>query len=105
MIINVANEFYKRPAGRVKDEGSYTGEHFREKFLTAMMKEAIDKKEQLIIDFTGTTMAGSSFLEESFGGLIRKDGCSKKDVLKYLEIRYHRPILKDRIIAYIKDAK
>ena len=50
-------------------------------------------------------MAGSSFLEEAFGGLVRKGKFSKDFLQKVLVIRSpRRPIIKDRIETYIKEA-
>lgn len=106
MIINIATDFYPRPAGRFSADGEYTGETFRDKVLTPKLKELQRTSNgHLIIDFTGVTMAGSSFLEEAFGGLVRK-GIFPKDFLqKVLVIRSpRRPIIKDRIETYIKEA-
>ncbi len=105
MLIDIAKDFYKRPAGRVKSEGSYTGEHFREELLSKKMEEAISKKEVLVVDFSGVTMMGSSFLDESFGGLIRVNKLKAKDVLQYLRIKHTRPSLEDTIFKYIKKAE
>jgi len=104
MYINIAKEFYKRPAGREKNEGNYTGQHFREQILTRKMKEAVNQHEILIVDFEGTTMMGSSFLEESFGGLVRVDKLKSSDILKFLKIENTRESLKATIIKYIKKA-
>jgi anti-anti-sigma regulatory factor len=104
MKIDVAKDFNKRPAGRTENEGKFTGEHFRKKLLTSMMQLAISNKETLIVDFSGTTMMGSSFLEESFGGLIRIDKLAKNDVIKYLKIVHTRPTLSETIIKYINNA-
>ena len=78
MIINIATDFYPRPAGRFSADGEYTGETFRDKVLTPKLEELQSASNgHLIIDFTGVTMAGSSFLEEAFGGLVRKGKFSK----------------------------
>nr|MBP8206275.1 STAS-like domain-containing protein [Acinetobacter sp.] len=110
MIINIATDFYPRPAGRFSADGEYTGETFRDKVLTPKLKELQRTTNDhtnghLIIDFTGVTMAGSSFLEEAFGGLVRKGNFPKDFLQKVLVIRSpRRPIIKDRIETYIKEA-
>jgi hypothetical protein len=65
--ISIANDFTKFPAGRFKDDGPYSGELFRERFLAP----ALSTDEQLVIDLDGARGYGSSFLEEAFGGLVR----------------------------------
>lgn len=106
MIVNIATDFYPRPAGRYAADGDYTGESFREKILKPKLQEI--RKENgrhLIIDFTGVTMAGSSFLEEAFGGLVRKDDFDKHFLQKTLVIKSpRRPIIADRIKSYIDEA-
>ncbi|MEC7120561.1 MAG: STAS-like domain-containing protein, partial [Pseudomonadota bacterium] len=94
VIINVANDFYPRPAGRFITDGDYSGEAFRE----GLLKNAITHlkkfdKPKLVIDFHGVTMAGSSFLEEAFGGLVRKGYISKPDLQKKLLIESHRTVI------------
>lgn len=50
--------------------GPYSGEEFREKHLTTWLN-ALNEQDKAIIDFDGTRMYSPSFLEESFGGVIR----------------------------------
>lgn len=66
--IRIAKEFTKYPAGRHKYDGPYSGEKFRDEFIVPL----IDKGERFKIDLDGTAGYGSSFLEEAFGGLVRK---------------------------------
>lgn len=50
-------------------------------------------------------MAGSSFLEEAFGGLVRNREFTKEFLREVLIIRSpRRPIIKDRIETYINEA-
>lgn len=102
--INVGEEFYPRPAGRFYEDGSHSGQRFREEFLLPSINR-LAEGEKLHIDFSTVTMAGSSFLEESFGGLIRKRNISKDKLLSILEITSKRQIIIKRIYEYINDAK
>jgi hypothetical protein len=67
-MIDIAKEFSRTPAGRYFDDGPATGEKFREEFLIPQLKEY--GSVEIILD--GTAGYPSSFLEEAFGGLIRK---------------------------------
>lgn len=104
MELNVATEFYKRPLGRDRSQGTYTGEAFREDVLVKKIN-ALAPNEKLIIDFTGVTMNGSSFLEEAFGGLVRKRGFGKDFLKSILVFNFpRRPSLESKVWSYINDA-
>lgn len=102
-IINVAADFYPRPAGRYDSDGKNNGARFRKEKLVPLLKDLGDG-DHLIINFNGVTMAGSSFLEEAFGGLIREEKFDKKHLLSSIEIISNRPIIKTRIMTYINEA-
>lgn len=109
IVIHVATDFYPRPSGRYEKDGQFTGEAFREHFLVPKLNTILHTSSTsdsfLTIDFTGVTMAGSSFLEEAFGGLVRKNGFKKDDLYKILNIHSpKRPVIKSRIIEYIDEA-
>ncbi|WP_119258904.1 STAS-like domain-containing protein [Shinella zoogloeoides] len=66
--ISIADDFTKYPGGRYRKHGKGSGEEFRDDYLVP----AIKNEEQLIIVLDGTAGYSSSFLEEAFGGLIRR---------------------------------
>lgn len=70
--IDIAKEYTKTPGGRYIHEGPYSGEEFREKRLIPAVKKAMDASCQLVIILDGGFGYAPSFLEEAFGGLIRK---------------------------------
>lgn len=84
MKIKVSEDYTKTPGGRLSSSGKYSAEIFRDTILIPRLEEAILKKEKLIIDFDGLYGCGISFLEESFGGLIRK-GYKINDILDNIE--------------------
>ncbi|WP_297246586.1 STAS-like domain-containing protein [uncultured Brachyspira sp.] len=84
MKIKLSEDYTKTPGGRLSSTGKYSAETFRDKMLIPKLEEAISKKEKLIIDFDGLYGCGISFLEETFGGLIRK-GFTIKDILNNIE--------------------
>jgi hypothetical protein len=62
-------EFTKFPGARYKSLGPFSGEEFRdEKLIPAIEKNG----KELVVNLDGVFGYGSSFLEEIFGGCIRK---------------------------------
>ena len=66
--IKISDSFSRYPAGRYIKDGPFSGELFRNEFL----EPALQGGNKTIIDLDGTRGYGSSFLEEAFGGLVRK---------------------------------
>lgn len=105
MKIKIATDFSRIPCARFLSEGDYPGEEFREKFLCPMLKDAIEKKEKLEVDLDGTAGLGTSFLEESFGGLIRIDKINYQDIIDtIILISVDDPDYKVEIYDYLKEA-
>lgn len=105
MKIKIATDFSRIPGARFLSEGDFPGEEFREKILLPKLKEAIEKKEKLEIDLDGTAGLGTSFLEESFGGLIREDNMDYKIIIDTISfISEDDPDYIDEINDYLKEA-
>jgi hypothetical protein len=100
IIINIAKEFSRYPAGRILSDGPHSGERFRNDFLVGN----IENNKPFVIEFDGARGYGSSFLEEAFGGLIR-NGMSKEKVLKLITFSSSDPTLEIEIKEYIDEAK
>lgn len=101
--IDVGKDFSYFPGGRFLSDGEYSGEEFRENILVPALKDKNIDKVILIMDTAAGY--GSSFLEEAFGGIIRKHG--KELDLKKLEEKMSIKSELDYDIAiwgYIKDA-
>ncbi len=72
--ISIADDFSPYPAGRYEEDGDFSGAAFRDKHLIPALQEVIEKKiDGVKVIFDGVAGLGSSFLEESFGGLVRED--------------------------------
>ena len=99
ITIHIASEFSRHPAGRFIEDGPYSGEAFRQKFLEKPLMDG----ETVLIDLDGTRGYGSSFLEEAFGGLVRV-GLAKDRLLKSIELRTSRQSLKQEIMEYLRSA-
>ncbi|MBS4711899.1 STAS-like domain-containing protein [Aeromonas caviae] len=95
-IIKVADKFTS-PGPRYISLGKYSGEYFRN-----LIKEDVLSGQSIIIDLDGTQGYGSSFLEESFGGLIR-DGVPVSLVKSIQFKSIEEPDLVKEIQEYIDD--
>lgn len=82
--IKICEDFSDAPGGRYKKEGKNSGEQFREEILFPKYEQAEKENKKLEINFDGCFGFGTSFLEEAFGGLVRK--YKKKGVLKRIII-------------------
>ena len=104
MRIKVCDEFSRTPGARFRYEGADSGEQFREELLEPRYKEAIEKKDKLIIDLDGGYGYSTSFLEEAFGGLARQ--YDPKEVVADIElISQDEPALIEEIKGYIINAR
>jgi hypothetical protein len=66
--INIASQFSRTPGGRYYTDGPASGEQFREERLIP----ALQKSGTVVVELDGARGYPSSFLEEAFGGLVRK---------------------------------
>lgn len=103
IIINVANDFSDTPGGRFEKDGKFSGEEFRDEILIPKYIEAKSKNERLQINLDGCFGFPSSFLDEVFGGLARKE--KSKKILEIIDIiSFDEPRLIDDINKYVKEA-
>lgn len=104
MLIKISEDFSKTPGARYESEGPYSGERFRDELLIPKYIEAKNKNEILEIDLDGCYGFATSFLEESFGGLVRH--MKEKNVLNTIRIISNDDAtLKDLISKYVKEAE
>ena len=74
---------YQGPRSRIL--GANSGEEFRDDYLIPWLQSLLEG-ESAIIDFQGTKVYMSSFLEESFGGAVRKGFGDKVSKLEFRNI-------------------
>lgn len=104
MKITVVNDFSKTPGGRKIEEGSFSGEAFLRDVLFPKYQDAVSNNEILEIDFDGTFGYSPSFLDESFGGLVRKT--KEKGILDNIEIESKDDLtLERRIKECVQEAE
>lgn len=98
-VLKVA-DFAKFPGPRYKSLGKYSGEEFREAVLIPAIEEQGDS---LVVDLDGVFGYGSSFLEEAFGGIVRK-GLDHKTIIKIVgNLKCtEQPELKKEIKSYVE---
>lgn len=95
----VAKDFTRFPSGRYKENGDTSGQSFRERFLEG----PIALGEEVVVDLDGTVGYGSSFLEEAFGGLVRKLKLPAETILDRLRLKAEDPSLIDEVKDYIRE--
>ncbi len=100
ITIRIAQDFSRHPAGRFRTDGPFNGELFRQKYLVPALKAG----ERLLIVLDGARGYGSSFLEEAFGGLVRKEGFPRELVERSLDFQSKDRSLTEEIREYIQDA-
>lgn len=87
--IKIVDVYTDKPGARYNTQGPYSGEDFREKILYPIFKECLDNNETLEVDLDGGYGYGSSFLEETFGGMVRllyEKNIEPEDIKKQMEI-------------------
>jgi hypothetical protein len=105
MMVNivVSKDFSKTPFGRYVTDSPFSAEKFRRDLLVPAFNST---DQDVIVDFSGIALGiGSSFLEEAFGGLIRKEGLPKSKVQKRLVIISEMPFYKEQIDKFIAKAE
>jgi len=102
------NEGYIHEGPRFIYLGPYSGQEFREKYLWSWLN-TLKEGTTSFVDFSGTDIYSPSFLEESFGGVIRLaetkiDSEKNREKLKYIKYINIEKDWKIRLDGYIKDA-
>lgn len=80
IVLNIAKDYSRCPGARYESEGDFSGERFRKEFLAPMLKKSIETGVKLEVVLDGSAGYSTSFIEESFGGLIRSDHFTIQEV-------------------------
>ncbi|MFB5188630.1 STAS-like domain-containing protein [Yersinia intermedia] len=106
--LKIGSEFSKVPRGRYYNDGSASGEHFREDFLWKRLNLlSAGEKLQIVID-DDVEGYGSSFLVEGFAGIVKYGYMQAAELLAKIEIHYTNPdfeFYKKKIEQYINEAQ
>jgi hypothetical protein len=92
IVVSIAKQFSAYPAGRTRRDGKYSAEAFREDILIPSLQRAIANKDRIVVELDGVYGFSSSFLEETFGGLVRRGVFTPADLKGALAISYSNPI-------------
>lgn len=109
MIIKIAEVYTDTPGARYESQGPFSGERFRDEILYPKFIDWLDSGDTLTVDLDGGYGYGSSFLEETFGGLVRK--LRREQNGNYIKVKDIKIISNDnrkwidKIPGYIKDAE
>lgn len=101
--IQIGRDYSNAPAGRYLTDGPYSGERFRDNVLIPSM----EREDVVEVDLSGVAGYGSSFLEEVFGGLVRKWGGTKEVLNSKLRVVAKDPrkeCYRLRVEKYMADA-
>ncbi|MGO2128809.1 MAG: STAS-like domain-containing protein [Pseudoalteromonas prydzensis] len=100
MITLSVVKWHAKPKFRSRDRYEWCGEAYREDILVPALLE----NEKVMVDLTGYNRYGRSFIDETFGGLIRSENFTlselnekltyKHDLLKSVE-----ELIKERLEA------
>lgn len=102
---SIAKDFSQTPGPRYIREGDNSGELFRKTVLFPLLNEVLKNKGKLTIDLDGTAGFGTSFLEESFGGLIREESLDYNTLVSTIDfLSDEEPYLIEDIKEYLKEA-
>jgi hypothetical protein len=101
--ISLATDFSPFPGGRFRTDGPFSGEVFRDDVLLPLLRDAINGGQPLTVVLDGVAGLPSSFLEEGFGGILRKaPEITAKHVLSTLRFEFKNPLFQ-RYVAMISD--
>ena len=99
--IKVLTDFSGEPVGRYYSDGTDSGE----RFLDELLLPALESTENVTIDLNDIEGCGSSFLEESFGGLVRYGYYTPEEILSRITVIIDDEAMYQEIMDYIRDAK
>lgn len=98
--ISIADRFSRAPAGRYPTDGPHCGQNFRDNVLVPSLREA--NTVEIVLD--GVDGFGSSFLEETFGGLLRHYPINEAEFRRRITlVATEDPTLIDEIYGYVAD--
>lgn len=99
-VIDVGKDFSKFPGGRYMNDGPFPAEKFRKEHLVPALKDG----GRVEIDFNSALGAGSSFLEEAFGGLVREEGFDANDLTERLSFTPTNIVGVEDAVTFIEQA-
>ena len=84
--IDIAQDFSRFPRGLTPKDGPDNATTFRQQHLVPVL----ENNDRAIVILDGVGGYSASFLNEAFGGLVRKEGYSAKQVFDSFEFRVQK---------------
>jgi hypothetical protein len=101
LTLSIARDFSTEPIGRYRSDSNVSGEAF----CLDKLVPALERAQTVVVVLDGSEGYGSSFLEEAFGGLVRRMGMSADEFGRRVQlISEEDPTLLDEIKGYVEDA-
>lgn len=94
------SKYTDTPIGRDALDGPKNGSDYRDKYVIP----ALDDYQMVRLDFTKTMGTTPSFLEEIFGGIIRKRILTPQELKRRMEVIYKYESVKRNVVNYINEA-
>ena len=102
VTLHIAKDFSRTPGARLRKEGAHSAEQFRDELLIPRVREAMNSDSKLLIDLDGTAGYAACFLEEAFGGLVRKHPDWRP--IRFMKFKsVEQPELVEEITGYMFD--
>jgi hypothetical protein len=92
LTLSIAEEFSRYPAGRTRRDGENSAQRFRDDYLIPSLRKAVAHDARLVVKLDGVFGYSSSFLEETFGGLVRSRAFDPDIIERTLVIEAQNPI-------------
>lgn len=101
--IKLAIDFSRFPIGRNDNEGEFNGDKFKREVLLPRWQELDhNHNENLIIDLDGIAGVGRSFLDSSFGVLLRDKVFTENDLKKRIVFQSKDLQIKEKVDRFIQ---
>lgn len=97
-LVDVASHFSRWPGGRFEEDGPSSGERLREALLLPALSAG-----PALVRLDGVRGCGSSFLEEAFGGLVRR-GLTAEQLRERLKIEAGEDLVEEAW-RYVEEAE
>lgn len=94
------SKYTDTPIGRNTLDGPKNGAHYRDNYVIP----EFDNYQIVKLDFTKTMGTTPSFLEEIFGGIIRKKVMSPQELINRTDVIYKYESVRRNVIKYINEA-
>lgn len=94
-------DFTKYPGGRYKRISKFSGEEYRDDILLPALKN----NDMVVVEMDGVAGYGSSFLDELFGGVVRKmKWHSINDFDAHIQLHSKDRTFIDEVRGYVNEA-